>query len=252
MEGDPGRVEAEPSGPHQQVDRVVDRAAVLARQRPVRARAGGDDAHEHRRPGCGVRDLGDLAGRVDDEEPHAEGVRLGEVVAAGDRVGVHQVGCRGTGGERRPHLRRAGDVEPASGLGERAQQHRVGVGLDRVVDRRAGQRGGEREVAGDGGADAQLERGGWAAAAASAGRRTARSRCRDGVTAGRTRGVECPRGRGRGAAHGQRHGSSCSGGAGGKERLGSRQIRRRPVSTVATAGPGVRSRGASVSGDRPA
>ena len=157
MEGDAGGVQTLASGRDEQLHRLVDRAAVLARQRPVRPRTARDDPHEHGGAGRGIHELGDLAGGVDDEQPHAERVRLGQVVATSHRVGVHEVGCRCARVERGADLGRAGHVEPASGLGQRAQEHRVRVGLDRVVDGGARQGGRQREVARHGSTDAELE-----------------------------------------------------------------------------------------------
>ena len=132
-------------------------AAELARERPVRALAGGGQPAQHGAARGDVGQLADLAGGVDDEQPHAESSGLGQVLATRDRVGVHEVLGSGAGVERRPQLGRAGHVEPAARPGQRPEQGRVRVGLDGVVHRRTGQGRGQPAVPADGLGHVQLE-----------------------------------------------------------------------------------------------
>ena len=127
-------------GEPEDVHGLADRTAVLAGQRPVGAVAGGDQAAQDRRAGRGLGDLADLRRRVHDEQADTEARPTRDVVAPLDRVGVDEVVGRRAGGEAGAHLGRAGDVEVAAAADDRGEHLRVRVGLDRVVDRDAGQR----------------------------------------------------------------------------------------------------------------
>ena len=143
MEADAGRVEAELGGQSEDFDGLADRAAVLARQRPVGALAGRDQPAQHGGTRRGLGDLADLGQRVDHEDPHAEGRRLGDVVPTLHRVGVDEVvrGCaRREGGS---HLGGAGHVEVRAGRGNGGEDGRMRVRLHGVVDGGAGQGGGQ-------------------------------------------------------------------------------------------------------------
>ena len=124
-------------GVAQDGDGLGGRAAVLARQRPVRALARGDQAAQDPGAGGGLGDLLDLAGGVDHEQLDAEAGGEAHVLATLDRVGVDELLGAGAGQHRGGDLGGAGDVEAAAGAGQRGQQRRVRVGLDRVVHRGA-------------------------------------------------------------------------------------------------------------------
>ena len=96
--------------------------------------------HEHGDAGGGLGDLAGLLGRVDHEQPDAEGGGLDDVGAQLDGVGVDEVGGPGAGVEAGPHLGRTRHVEAGARVGQRPQQHRVRVGLHRVVHGRARER----------------------------------------------------------------------------------------------------------------
>src|ERR1051325_1707978 len=96
MERDPVWVEAEIARFAQQHDRHRRGAAELARQRPVGAGAGYQDAAEDARAGRGARQLFDLGLAVESEEAHAALIGEGNVALLLDRVAEGQALGRGT------------------------------------------------------------------------------------------------------------------------------------------------------------
>ena len=131
-------------GEGEHLDGLVGGAAVLARERPVRPLAGGDQAAEHLAAGCALGDLLDLVQGVHDEQPHPEACGLDDVVAPLDRVGVDEV--------RRVAAPAVSAARTSAGLATSKRQPRAAssassrgsrVGLDGVVHRGAGQRPGQ-------------------------------------------------------------------------------------------------------------
>ena len=107
-------------------------AAELARQRPFRPDAVGEDAAEHLRAGRHAGDLLDLGLAVDGKEPHAEGVGPGDVALLLDGVAVAEAVSRGARRQRHLDLRDRGGVEAGAELGQQRQYLRGGVRLDGV------------------------------------------------------------------------------------------------------------------------
>ena len=137
----------------QHVHRHLRRAAELARERPLRALAGAEDAAEHahlverdlRRLG-GAGDLLDLGLAIDREQAHAETQRAADAallldgVAEGDAVGG------GAGGERHLGLGHRRGVEAGAEIGEQPQHLGRGVRLHGVEHARVGERPCEADV----------------------------------------------------------------------------------------------------------
>ena len=107
-------------------------AAELARQRPFRPDAVGEDAAEHLRAGRRAGDLLDLGLAVDGVEPHAEGVGPGDVALLLDGVAVADAVSRGAGRQHHLDLGDRGGVEAGAELGQQRQHLRGGVRLDGV------------------------------------------------------------------------------------------------------------------------
>ena len=107
-------------------------AAELARQRPFRPDAVGEDAAEHLRAGRHAGDLLDLGLAVDGVEPHAEGVGPGDVALLLDGVAVADAVSRGARRQHHLDLGDRGGVEAGAELGQHSQHLRGGVRLDGV------------------------------------------------------------------------------------------------------------------------
>ena len=118
-------------------------AAELARQRPFRPDAVGQDAAEH--PGAGRRagDLLDLGLAVDRVEADAEREGARDVALLLDRVAVGDAVGRGAGREHHLDLGDRGGVEAGAELGQQRQHLRRRVGLHGVEHAGVGQRLGE-------------------------------------------------------------------------------------------------------------
>ena len=157
VEGHPGGVEPQAGGESEHLDGLRGRAAVLARQRPVRAAPGRHDPAEHGRTRRGLGDLVGLHVRVHHEQPDAHRRGRDDVGAPLDGVGVDEVGRACAGVEAGLHLGGAGHVEARAGLDEGAEKGRVRVGLDGVVHRRPGKGGPELAEANERGRHVQLE-----------------------------------------------------------------------------------------------
>ena len=155
VERHPGDIETETVGAQRDRDRLVDLAAVLPRQRPVRPFAGRAQPDQHLGARADGRQLGRLLGGVDDEQPHPQLEGGGQVPATSDRVRVHELVRVGAGLETGRHLGRAGDIEGAPRRRQPRQQRPMGVGLDGVVDGRRRKRPLHLSVAIDGGLDVE-------------------------------------------------------------------------------------------------
>ena len=107
-------------------------AAKLARQRPFRPDAVGEDAAEDLRARRHAGDFLDLGLAVDRKEPHAQGVGPGDVALLLDGVAVADAVSRGSGGERHLDLGDRGGVEAGAELGQQCQHLRGRVRLDGV------------------------------------------------------------------------------------------------------------------------
>ncbi len=115
-------------------------AAELARQRPVGADAGGQDAAEHLRARGGLGQLVQLGLAVERIEPHAQRIGGRDIDLLLDRVAERDVLRRGAGGQRHADFRDAGGVEARAQAGQPRQDLGRRVGLHRVIDVRIGHR----------------------------------------------------------------------------------------------------------------
>ena len=118
MEGHAIGVEAEAMGVLEHVDGHLRGAAELARQRPLGAVVGDQDAAEDARGGRGAADLLDFLAQIDGEEADAALVGGGDVALLLDGVAVGDALGRGAGGERHVDLGDAGAIEARAELGE--------------------------------------------------------------------------------------------------------------------------------------
>ncbi len=125
-------LEPELMGVLQHVRRHCGLAAELARQRPFRPDAVGEDAAEHTRAGGDAGDLLDLGLAVDGEEADAELVGPGDVALLLDGVAVADAVRRGAGRERHLDLGDRGGVEAGAERREQRQHLRGRVRLDGV------------------------------------------------------------------------------------------------------------------------
>ena len=146
MERDAVGLESEPVGMLEHVDRHRRLAAELARQRPLRPDAVGENAAEHAAPGAARRDLLDLGLAIDRIEANAEREGARDIALLLDRVAIRDAVGGGAGGEHHLDLRDRGGVEAGAQPGEQRQHFRRRVGLHRVEHARVGQRLGEAEV----------------------------------------------------------------------------------------------------------
>ena len=146
VERDAVGFEAEPVRVLEHVDRHGRLAAELARQRPFRPDAVGEDAAEHAAARRRAGDLLDLGLAIDREEAHAERIGARDVALLLDRVAVGDA----VGAWRRPRApsrsRDRGGVEAGAEPGQQRQHLRRRVGLHGVEHARVGQRLGEAEV----------------------------------------------------------------------------------------------------------
>ena len=118
-------------------------AAELARQRPFRPDAVGEDAAEHAGAGRRAGDLLHLGLAVDRVEADAEREGARDVALLLDRVAVGNAVGRGAGREHHLDLGDRGGVEAGAELGQQRQHLRRRVGLHGVEHARVGQRLGE-------------------------------------------------------------------------------------------------------------
>ncbi len=125
-----------------QADRLVGRAAELARKRPVRAHAGRHDPHVDRAAGSLAEHLVELGFAVDGEDADAAVVRVADVGLFLDRVAVRQPAGRDPARQAQGDLARARDVERGAVSGEYPEHLRRRIRLDRV------EHGGGREGGG--------------------------------------------------------------------------------------------------------
>ena len=121
-------------------------AAELARQRPFRPDAVGEDAAEHAAAGRRAGDLLDLGLAIDRVEADAERVGAGDVALLLDRVAIGDAVGRGAGRQHHLDLGDRGGVEAGAELGQQRQHFRRRVGLHGVEHARVGQRLGEGGV----------------------------------------------------------------------------------------------------------
>ena len=136
-------LEAEPVRVLEHVGRHGRLAAELARQRPFRPDAVGQDAAEHARAGRGARDLLDLGDAVDREEPHAERIGARDVALLLDRVAVGDAVGRAAGRQHHLDLGDRGGVEAGAERGQQRQHLRRRVRLHGIEHPRVRQRLGE-------------------------------------------------------------------------------------------------------------
>ena len=137
------RLEAELERVLQHVDRHSRLAAELARERPFRPDAVGEDAAEHAAAGGGAGDLLDLGLAVDREETDAERVGAGDVPFLLDGVAEADAVRRGAGRQHHLDLGDRGGVEAGAERGEQRQHLRRRVRLHGIEHARVGQRLGE-------------------------------------------------------------------------------------------------------------
>ena len=128
------------------VDRHGRLAAELARQRPFRPDAVGEDAAEHAAAGRGAGDLLDLGLAIDRVKAHAERVGARDVALLLDGVAEGDAVRCGAGREHHLDLGDRGGVEAGAQPREQRQHFRRRVGLHGVEYARVGQRLGEVEV----------------------------------------------------------------------------------------------------------
>ena len=136
----------EPVGVLQHVRGHRGLAAELARQRPLRPDAVGQDAAEHLRAGRRAGDLLDLGLAVDGVEPHAERIGARDVALLLD--GVAEGDAVGRCASRQHHLDLGdrGGVEAGAERGQQRQHLRRRVRLHGVEHARVGQRLREGQV----------------------------------------------------------------------------------------------------------
>ena len=126
------RLEAEPVGVLEHVDRHRGVAAELARQRPFGAGAVEQEAAEHLRAGSGAGDLLDLGLAVDREQANAQREGAGDVALLLDGVAIGDAVGRGAGREHHLDLGDRGGVEARAEPGNERQHFRRRVRLDGV------------------------------------------------------------------------------------------------------------------------
>ena len=143
MERDAMRLQAELERVLEHVDRHGRLAAELARQRPFRADAVGEDAAEHPGAGRGAGDLFDLGLAVDRVEANAEREGAGDVTLLLDRVAIGDAVGRSARGQHHLDLGDRGGVEAGAEPGKQRQNLRRRVCLHRVEHAGVGQRLGE-------------------------------------------------------------------------------------------------------------
>ena len=146
MERDAVGLEAEPMGVLEHVDGHRGLAAELARQRPFRADAVGEDAAKDARAGGGAGDLLDLGDAVDREQAHAERIGARDVAFLLDRVAEGDPVRLGAGREHHLDLGDRGGVEARAEPGEEREHLGRRVRLDRIEHLRVRQRLGEGQI----------------------------------------------------------------------------------------------------------
>jgi len=127
----------------QHFDRHRRLAAELARQRPLRAGAVGEDAAEHADARRRTRDLLDLGLAIDREQADAEFIGAGDVALLLDGVAIGDAVGRGAGGQHQLDLGDRGGIEAGAQPGQERQHLRRRIGLHGVEHPRVGQRLGE-------------------------------------------------------------------------------------------------------------
>ena len=114
-------------------------AAELARQRPFRPDAVGEDAAEHFRAGRRAGDLLDLGLAVDRVKAHAERVGARDVTLLLDRVAIGDAVGRRAGRERHLDLGDRSGVEAGAKLRQEREHFRRRIGLHGVEHAGVGQ-----------------------------------------------------------------------------------------------------------------